>query len=443
MAIGDAKRALAALVGLLAALLGAGCGGSEERVRIVLVSLDTLRLDAFSGTDGEPGSMPLLLARAGSGTRFERFYAASSTTQPTHATLFTGLHPWQHGITRNGDPLGEPFETLAEALRGVGFATQAVVASYPVAAEFGFGQGFDRYRDDFDVGFSSGARGWEGHAVPGGRFYSRAGRVTDRAIEAIDAATAARQFFFFHYFDPHAPYGSSKGGELLESDVLRRAAEGEPRPALLAHVRGLYREDAAYLDRELERLLVRLDADADRFATHVVLVSDHGESLGERGSIGHGYGLGEVEIRVPAIVLSPDFEPGVRHDVAGSIDVATTLLALAGLPTDATGGRDLRLAKADDARAFGMRRTFRGDSPGERRLDGSVRAIPELLFFAVAPDGRSRIGNGRRIAGGKAAQDEALLRRFRGFERELAAHAGNGSLDPAVEQRLRALGYVP
>ena len=59
-------------------------------------------------------------------------------TQPTHATLFTGKHPWQHGVTRNGQILLEERRTVAEELREAGFATRAVVASFPLAGRFWF-----------------------------------------------------------------------------------------------------------------------------------------------------------------------------------------------------------------------------------------------------------------------------------------------------------------
>jgi arylsulfatase A-like enzyme len=435
-------RPRAALL-LVLALGPAACSAPPDtRMRLVLVTLDTLRHDAFAASPRSPSSMPRLLARAEGGTRFARFYAASSSTQPTHASLLTGLHPWQHGVTRNGEVLDARFQGVAQILSEAGFETAAIVASYPVAAEFGFGRGFDSYREDFTTGFQ-GARSWEGHRLPPEGFFSRAETVTDRALEALDAATARRQFFWLHYFDPHSPYGSSRGSELLESDVFRRIGEGESASAVVDEVVRGYRDDTLHLDQHLDRLLSKLEAEAGRFETHVVLVSDHGESLGEGGSLGHGYGLPEVEIRVPAVIFSPVVAPGLRDDVAGSVDVAATLLAIAGVGPVPSQGRDLR-APGPGAVAVGMRRTFRTSRPGSRRLDGSVHAIPELLFYSVDQAGRLRLGNGRRLRrGGLPAEDEILRERFRSFERELARHAGGDTLDPAVEQRLRALGYAP
>ena len=110
----------------------------------MLITLDTLRADGLA-----PRLMPRTAAFADRGLRFERAYAATATTQPTHATLFTGLHPWEHGLTRNGRVLAAGFDTLAERLRAAGFETAAVVASFPLERRFGFAQGFDSYEQEF------------------------------------------------------------------------------------------------------------------------------------------------------------------------------------------------------------------------------------------------------------------------------------------------------
>ena len=78
----------------------------------------------------------------------------------------------------------------------------------------------------------------------------------------------------------------------------------------------------------LHALLAQLDAQRNRFETHVLIVSDHGESLGEAGSLGHGFRLSDVEIHVPALLLSPRVAPGHRDDVAGSIDAGVSSLTV-------------------------------------------------------------------------------------------------------------------
>ena len=174
----------------LAAVLVLAACGRERPERVVLVTVDTLRYDALVGRDGAEPAMPHLLERARGGALFERFYAATSVTQPSHASMLTALQPWEHGVTRNGQVLEERFATVAEVLREAGFATGAVVASFPVAARFGFAQGFDVFSDDFTE-HPVAQRRWEGHDVPGDRFYSLAGTVTDRALEIPSTGSGA------------------------------------------------------------------------------------------------------------------------------------------------------------------------------------------------------------------------------------------------------------
>jgi arylsulfatase A-like enzyme len=127
--------------------------------------------------------MPLLEARARRGRAFERHYAASSTIQPTHASLLTGLQPWQHGVSRNGQVLGGDADTLAEIFSAHGYRTGAVVSSFPLHRRFGYDQGFEHFDDDFDIRM---ALEWSGNAVRGGAFYSLAPLITDKAIALID-----------------------------------------------------------------------------------------------------------------------------------------------------------------------------------------------------------------------------------------------------------------
>lgn len=451
-------------------------------MRVVLVTLDTLRYDALLpdghpdgppdglSADGGGSPMPRLLERARDGALFERFYAATSVTQPSHASMLTGLHPWEHGVTANGQVLDERFETVAEVLREAGFATAAVVASFPVASRFGFAQGFDSFDDRFTESPVDDRR-WEGHDVPEDRFYSLADTVTDRALALLEAVGSGPErprdgFLWVHYFDPHDPYGDTGGGPRYHPGRARRALEeGRDVEPLLGRFRSAYDRDAAFLDRQLHRLLDTLAAGADRFETHVVLASDHGESFGEEGALAHGLRLTDEQIRVPLVILSPRVAPGRRRDVAGSVDVAPTLLALAGVAVDPgePGSRSLPrapsrprdLTAAPDrgpspGRALGMRRTFpderRTEERTELRTDGSRHALPRYLFYAVDPGGRVVRGNGAGLAGKTQDADPDEARRWTALFRELEGRVEAGgapdAVDPQALEALRALGYV-
>jgi arylsulfatase A-like enzyme len=275
-------------------------------VRIVLITLDTLRFDYFdAGPDGKP-AMPLTLAHARRGLIFERFYTSSPVTQPSHATLFTGLQPWEHGITRNGLVLSDRFPSIVEIFREHGFETQAVIASFPLASRFGFARGFDKFYEDFGEMFMKGLDVWEGDwEIPGGEFFSMGDSITEQAMKALNQAKADRQFFWFHYFDPHSPYGSSQGQSINKFDIFKETFQHSPPGGpmvkkYVARAKRLYAKDVAYMDAALAHLLNRLETDSGRFETHIFVVSDHGESFGEGGSLAHGFRLSEEQIRVPA-----------------------------------------------------------------------------------------------------------------------------------------------
>jgi arylsulfatase A-like enzyme len=431
------------------ALLLVQCQPAGVGTRIVLITLDTLRYDAVfppDRLDGESVAMPMLRRRAEAGTRFTRFYSTTNVTQPTHASLFTSLEPWDHGVTRNGQALGRNHITLAERLSEAGFETHAVVASFPLSQRFGFGQGFDEYLEEFTLGE---IETWKTVDVPESKFFTLADRVTERAIGQLSAAKGESQFFWIHYFDAHAPYGVTAGERFSEARIFDALERGEAtRDQVLERARRLYRLDVAYLDAALERLLARLEADSERFETHVFITSDHGESFGEAGSIGHGSRLSAVEIHVPAILISPKLASGNRDDVAGAIDVAPTLLALAGtsVPANALSGRDLSRPVGAPPGVWGMRQTSLRDQLREKRLDGKFYALPKYWFYLVDPEGHVHRGNKNRLVRAEHARASLaaadLKRRFRDLEAGIDASFIPGELDSETKAGLEALGYA-
>ncbi len=429
-------------------LTGCSEDSRPEGQRLVLITLDTLRYDSFAGSAEKSSAMPHLKRWAEGAAVFERFYAATAATQPSHASMFTGLQPWQHGVTGNRLRLGEHHVTIAERLHEAGFATAAVVASLPVSRRFGFAQGFDHFSDEFVAG--EAPRG-DGEEHPEEAFYSLADVITDRALARLDAGTGRRQFFWFHYFDPHSPYGDTADGSTIRpQEVLQLAKSGEETGEAVARAHRLYDVDVAFLDASLRRIFDRLDADAAELETHVVVTADHGESFGEDGSIAHGRRLISSQLHVPCLIRSPRLTAGPRRDIAGSIDIAATLLALAGLEEMPDRARPLRsrdLSRPQPgSRAFGMRRTWQKPHR-DVRLDGTVHLLDDHLFFMVDEEGALHRGNSERLLAleRSALPDEEaqnLRRLFAAFEKVLGKNAAESDDDPEIKEALRALGYA-
>lgn len=429
---------------LVVALAWTACAPGERAAipqRVVLVTLDTLRAESL---DAE--RMPVLHGLAQRGLMFERAYAASNVTQPSHASLFTALHPWEHGVVRNGAVLEDEHETIAEALSVQGFDRAAVVASFPLDARFSFDQGFARYETVFERPLG-GIRAWAGAKMDGESFYGLAGPVTEAALRALDAFEGSKQFLWVHYFDAHDPYGEHAGTPLPIGRLRAAARARDPAlGAMLSRAQTLYGADVAALDRALGPLFGRLDADSDRFETHLIVTADHGESLGGDGSIGHGSRLTADQIQIPLLIVSPRVAPGRRRDVAGSIDLPATIFALAGLPTWAGPGRDLSSSPpGGGGHAYGMSNLAGGK---EVRTDGRAVSTATPRFYAVhgealyAGDARTmHLGDlDEPVPEGEARAEVADL--FMTFAQAAARAETREHLDEKTLRALKSLGYV-
>lgn len=410
-------------VAVLAVL--AGCiAGSPVPPNVLLVSIDTLRADRLGCYGAGAAETPAIDGLARDGVRFDKAYSPLPLTLPAHWTLHTGLQPWRHGVVDNGMVLRHPAApTLAESFSAAGYDTAAFVAAFVLNRTFGLDRGFARYDDGPD----------------GERALELPLHTTAPADERVDSALAwlhqprDRPFFLWlHLFDPHAPYEPPVG---FRSRFSARPYDGE----------------VAFVDTQVARLLAALDRLGANEDTIVVLVSDHGESLGEHGEQTHGVLLYDSTLRVPLIVRSPTSGKGkVRRDPATLADVAPTVRALAGLePVEGLEGRDLFGGQWTEPRKLAAI----SESP-ERRLgwasliairDGNWKYIggprPELYRLADDPGERRDLAlvepERRRGLAFDERTVEAQLR-----TRLAAGDAPSSDGDDETRARIEALGYV-
>lgn len=193
--------------------------GRDARVRtpanLLLIVVDTLRADHVSAYRAGART-PAIDALAAAGTLFERAYAHIAITGPSHASLFTSLLPFEHGVRNNAQILDGSARTMAEALRDRGWMTAAVVSLGVLKRDFGFDQGFDHYRDDF-----------------GSDWMKDAGEVTAEAAALAADDLAEPYFLFVHYSDPHEPYTPPD----LDYPWIDLELEGRPVGAIRANGR--------------------------------------------------------------------------------------------------------------------------------------------------------------------------------------------------------------
>lgn len=313
-----------------------GPGPLLEGSNLLLVTLDTTRADAL-GCYGGPGwSSPRLDALAAEGVRFTSARTTSPVTLPSHATILTGRRPFEHGVRDNATfRLPERAVTLAERLSDAGYATAAVVGAFVLHSDFGLAQGFDVYSDAPRLALE----------IDHVEDQRTAGEVVDAALELFEqGALPSPWFLWVHLFDPHAPLTPA------EPFLSQALANAPPGATALERQRRLYQAEVAYADHELGRLLDQLAARRPGEEPLVMVVSDHGEALGDHGEPAHGLQVFDSTMRVPLIVQHPRLATGrVVERSVSTADLAPTLLGLLGLAAHGTSGRDLGPLLAPDA----------------------------------------------------------------------------------------------
>ncbi len=285
-----------------------------RRPNLLLVTIDTLRADHVGAYGGRDVQTPTLDALAARGVRFEHAETAVPITGPSHATILTGLYPPVHGVRDNVVfPLEPRHRTLATHLKSAGYRTAAFVGAYPVAAAFGFKQGFDSLSENFKES-----------EVPGAGAQRPANEVVDDALGWLAAPGEGPFFVWMHLYDPHAPYDP-------------------PEPYRTAFAGRLYDGEIAFADAQLGRVFDWLRSSGHDGDTVVAVLSDHGESLGEHGEVTHAVLLYEATLHVPLLIAGPGLPAGQAVDArVSTVDVAPTLLRLLDVePGPEMTGRDL------------------------------------------------------------------------------------------------------
>jgi arylsulfatase A-like enzyme/Flp pilus assembly protein TadD len=396
---------------------------------VLLITVDTLRADGL-GCYGGRAATPNLDRLAALGVRFDFAHAQAVLTLPSHASILTGLYPFQHGIHDNaGFRLPDRVPTLASMLGPHGFATGAFIGAFPLDSRFGLNTGFDVYdqrygRSDSESGF----------------------RLAERRADVVVAAAASwigrqhgRWFAWVHVFDPHAPYQP-------------------PPPFDRQYANQPYYGEVAFTDWALGPLL---DAARDRSGrpTLVVVTGDHGEGLGDHGEITHGLFAYEATLHVPLIVAqvgprTPSWAsttgassapPGRLSSIeAQHVDVVPTILDALQLPVPpGLPGRSLlsaSAARSDRASYFESLSASlnRGWAPLTGVLVDRQKYIdlplPEL--YDLGRDTQEQVN----LVDQEPDLRRVLEGRLRLFGPVSPSQARTE--DPEAASRLRALGYV-
>lgn len=415
---------------------------------VIIFDLDTLRADRLGCYGNLRATSPVMDSLAEEGVLFEWAFSQAPTTPPSQASILTSLYPSSHGVKGKKDRLAQEITTLAEVFAAHGFATGAFVDGGYMNRGFGILQGFQTKVD---------RRGGLAEIGP-------------KALQWMRDHAAEDFLLLIHTYDVHTPYDPPEpwrslfleglapptpGFEptALAMETIRQSARSD-RPLTLpendvAYALALYDAGIRYVDDWIGKFVSELQELGLYDRSTLVVISDHGEEFQEHGSVLHEK-LYSTVTRVPLIIRSPMALGGSRiQDVVETIDLMPTLLELVGAsaPEESQGrslaallsGSELEPKVAfSESRFFGRQRAVTG--PDQRMIFSQESGRIELYRYRQDLDEQEDL----------ATSDPDAVS---GFKRQLSdwqdwmestevATSEYGELDPAVEEQLRALGYL-
>ena len=321
---------------LLTLVLLVSVSGCEKDVvitgppNIILITLDTMRADHLGCYGYDRPTSPNIDEFASNATLYTRALSSAPWTLPTHASLFTGLNPFEHGSHTymkarrlRMNPLDEEHLTLAEVFENEGYATGAFVTN----------TGFLTERWQLDQGFQT-------YAV--GRV--RAPALNELAFEWLEEHGAKSFFLFLNYMDTHRPYNASQhapflktaavedNGQAVQALYSRVMPAQEPVPEdLVRKVKDQYDTAVWVLDQGIGALVDTLKARGLYDRTMIVLTSDHGEFFGEHHLVEHSKDIYQEVIMIPLVIKNPGQRKGrVVKVPTTSTDIPSLVLSQCG-----------------------------------------------------------------------------------------------------------------
>jgi len=271
---------------------------------IVVLSIDTLRADHLPAYGYRKVKTPAIDALAADGVVFERAYSHAPQTLPAHASLLSGRLPFETGVRDNvGFAVKSTERMLPQMLRDRGFTTGGVVSAYVLRKETGISRGFDFFDDEMPPSSPE---------LSIGQVQRDGAQSVGIAERWLDSIGTSRAFLFLHLYEPHKPYAPPE-----------RFAEYAP-----------YDGEIAYTDELVGRIVRYLKSHQLYDRSTIILLSDHGEGLGDHGEQEHGLFVYDEAIHVPLIIKQESNAGAGRRvaDLVQHVDLVPTILDLVKAP---------------------------------------------------------------------------------------------------------------
>jgi arylsulfatase A-like enzyme/Flp pilus assembly protein TadD len=401
-------------------------------LNILFFTLDTTRADHLGCYGYKKVETPNIDSLANKGILFTNTICQSSLTLPSHISIFTGTYPFYHGVRDNGGIYLEKDElTLAELLKKSGWVTSAFIGAFVLDSCWGLDQGFDYYYDNFDF---SKYKNISLEAVQ-----RQGSEVIETFFEWFEKNYQKKFFSWIHLYDPHDPYDPPNPFKNRYSNGLW----------------GLYDGEIAYVDFLIGKVLEELRKKDLMEKTIIIIVGDHGESLGQHNESTHGFFVYDATILVPLIIYFPSLKI-MKMQVTSqveTIDIMPTLLQTLDLPIprDIQGKSFIPLILGKNSRKNLLAYSetyYPRHSYGWSELK-SLRSLkykyihapnPELYDLANDPEEQYNIYKQKIKIGKKFEQKLKILQEkipaIKGEEKSLQ------ELDEDSREKLMALGYI-
>ncbi len=408
---------------------------------IVLVFLDGANALRLS-----PTTTPVLEALADDSIVFDNAVSQAVYTIASIGSVLTGQYPERHQSVSFADKLRDDVVTFPALLAENGYRTAGFSGNAVASKTFGLDQGYEEF---FQI--------WERDDYTG-----HGDSVLVAFRDWLGGVGEDRFFAYVHFREPHFPYNppapfDTKFGTsdlfpegmadwpVVEALNMQAASGTAPTREVLERVRALYEGNFAYVDDLIGQLMSCLEDQGLDDDTVVIVTADHGEALFEHGYIGHNTQLYEESIRVPLMVKLPGQLPRRVDDIVELIDLAPTILELAGVHVpESMQGRSLLHPDADRVaftRTVWQRARYSARNDRYKLIWDSRTGVTELYDLESDPGEAQNIYGERTFVSGHLEQ--RLLTWLRDQE---ALRAGvspdRAEMTEEERRRLESLGYT-
>jgi choline-sulfatase len=430
---------------------------------LIYILIDTSRQDVYRPFNPDTRvQAPVMEALARESTLFANAYANSNWTNPSVATVLTGVYPFTHQVKQQDSVVPERLAFVSEHLQKHGFTTAAFIANGYTSDKFGFKRGWDHYRNYIREEKPSEAEHVYADTI-------------QWVSEHVARKNSGRFFLYIQTIDPHVPYdvqqkyrelyyeGSYTGklGTFISGEEVHDMTTGKLKVSEddKRWTHAVYDGEVTYHDEQMGVFLQKLRELKVLDETLLIITNDHGEEMFEHGHVGHGHSLYEELVRAPLLMRYPKLlDAGkVKRDVVELVDMVPTELELLGVPPMAkTEGVSLlgalfgKPAMSEGYAISEFQSHMRSVRLGRYKLIQRTSINGNTLYDVITDRGeKTDLTDSHPLARracevylGEGLHLQQKSMRLSRMTRPAALSAGKAKIDPELRRQLQALGYL-